>query len=176
VSQFIQGWTAIAVTHSMSEQMRHNPESNLMKRALLFLVLFSTYSLIPAKASGPVRAGELRPMKIIMTINHQSYEIALADNATAEAFVHQLPLTMTMEELNGNEKFADLPAALNSDPHKPGTIQQGDVMLYGNKTLVLFYETFQSSYSYTPIGKVLSTDSLKKRVGEGGIDVRFSRP
>ncbi|SUE07147.1 Uncharacterized conserved protein [Pantoea agglomerans] len=94
----------------------------------------------------------------------------------AEAFVQQLPLTMTMEELNGNEKFADLPAALNSDPHKPGTIQQGDVMLYGNKTLVLFYETFQSSYSYTPIGKVLSTDSLKKRVGEGGIDVRFSRP
>ncbi|WP_376716211.1 cyclophilin-like fold protein [Pantoea agglomerans] len=176
MSQFIQGWTAIAATHSMSEQMRHNPESNLMKRALLLLVLLSTYSLIPAKASGPVRAGELRPMKIIMTINHQSYEIALADNATAKAFVQQLPLTMTMAELNGNEKFADLPAALNNDPHKPGTIQQGDVMLYGNKTLVLFYETFQTSYSYTPIGKVLSTDSLKKRVGEGGINVRFTRP
>ncbi|WHU90510.1 cyclophilin-like fold protein [Pantoea agglomerans] len=176
MSQFIQGWTAIAATHSMSEQMHHNPERDLMKRALLLLVLLSTYSLMPVKASGPVRAGELRPMKIIMTINHQSYEIALADNATAKAFVQQLPLTMTMEELNGNEKFADLPAALNSDPHKPGTIQQGDVMLYGNKTLVLFYETFQTSYSYTPIGKVLSTDNLKKRVGEGGIDVRFSRP
>ncbi|WP_325177761.1 cyclophilin-like fold protein [Pantoea sp. 1B4] len=138
MSQFIQGWTAIAATHSMSEQMHHNPERDLMKRALLLLVLLSTYSLMPVKASGPVRAGELRPMKIIMTINHQSYEIALADNATAKAFVQQLPLTMTMEELNGNEMFADLPAALNSDPHKSGTIQQGDVMLYGNKTLVLF--------------------------------------
>jgi len=41
---------------------------------------------------------------------------------------------------------------------------------------VLFYETFQTSYSYTPIGKMLSTGSLKKSVGEGGIDVRFTRP
>ena len=147
-----------------------------MKRALLLLVLLSIYSLMPVKASGADRAGELLPMKIIMTINHQSYEIALADNPTAKAFLQQLPLTMTMEELNGNEKFADLPAALKNDPHKPGTIQQGDVMLYGNKTLVLFYETFQTSYSYTPIGKMLSTGSLKKSVGEGGIDVRFSRP
>ncbi|NEG60682.1 hypothetical protein GQQ21_22990 (plasmid) [Pantoea agglomerans] len=147
-----------------------------MKRALLLLVLLSTSGLMSIKASGPVRAGELRPMKIIMTINHQSYEIALADNATAKAFVQQLPLTMTMEELNGNEKFADLPAALNNDPHKPGTIHQGDVMLYGNKTLVLFYDTFQTSYSYTLIGKMLSTDSLKKSVGEGGVDVRLTRP
>lgn len=147
-----------------------------MKRALLLLVLLSIYSLMPVKASGADRAGELLPMKIIMTINHQSYEIALADNPTAKAFLQQLPLTMTMEELNGNEKFADLPAALKNDPHKPGTIQQGYVMLYGNKTLVLFYETFQTSYSYTPIGKMLSTGSLKKSVGEGGIDVRFTRP
>ncbi|SFO50412.1 hypothetical protein SAMN05428971_4250 [Candidatus Pantoea varia] len=147
-----------------------------MKRALLLLVLLSTYSLMPVKASGPVRAGELRPMKIIMTINHQSYEIALADNPTAKAFAQQLPLTMTMKELNGNEKFADLPAALNNDPHKPGTIQPGDVMLYGDKTLVLFYEGFQTSYSYTPVGKVMATDSLKKSVGEGEIDVRFTRP
>ena len=56
-----------------------------MKRALLLLVLLSIYSLMPVKASGADRAGELRPMKIIMTINHQSYEIALADNPTAES-------------------------------------------------------------------------------------------
>lgn len=147
-----------------------------MKRALLLLVLLSTNSLMPVKASSPVLAGELRPMKIIMTINQQSYEIALADNPTAKAFSQQLPLTMRMEELNGNEKFADLPAALATNPHKPGTIQPGDVMLYGNKTLVLFYETLHTSYSYTPVGKVLSTGNLKKSVGEGGIDVRFTRP
>lgn len=147
-----------------------------MNKISLLLVLFSINSLMPVNASEPVRAGEPHPMKMIMTINHQSYDIALADNPTAKAFLQQLPLTMKMAELNGNEKFAELPAALATDARKPGTIQPGDVMLYGNKTLVLFYETFQTTYSYTPVGKVLSAGSLKKHVGKGDVNVQFTRP
>jgi hypothetical protein len=147
-----------------------------MKKTLLIMALISTASTLPVKASDSDHLTEGHTVKIIMTIDHQAYDITLADNPTAKAFLQKLPLTLTMEELNGNEKFADLPDALTTNPRKPGTIQQGDVMLYGDKTLVLFYETFQTSYSYTPIGKVLSAGNLKKSVGEGEVHIRFTRP
>jgi len=42
----------------------------------------------------------------------------------------------------------------------PGTIRTGDILLYGDNTVVVFYETFQSSYRYTPIGRISNPDGL----------------
>ena len=82
--------------------------------------------------------------------------------------------TLTMQELNGNEKFADLPHPLPPNPIRPETLYQGDLMLYGGHTVVLFYETFRTSYSYTPIGKVVAANTLQDAVGRGNIKVSFS--
>lgn len=112
-------------------------------------------------------------MVIKMTINRKTYEILLADNQTAKAFVEQLPLTLVMEELNGNEKFVDLPHDLPTGQIRPGTLQEGDLMLYGNQTLVLFYEAFQTSYSYTPIGKIIAPENLNIIVGNKHIEAHF---
>ena len=43
-----------------------------------------------------------------------------------------------MSELNGNEKHADLPKPLPAKANRPGTIRNGDLMLYGADTLVVF--------------------------------------
>ncbi|MBK1520723.1 hypothetical protein H8S72_19290 [Enterobacter ludwigii] len=45
-------------------------------------------------------------------------------------------------------------------------IHRGDIMLYGHKTLVLFYETFKTSYSYSLIGKIVGTEGLSRIVGK----------
>ncbi|WP_353887861.1 cyclophilin-like fold protein [uncultured Parabacteroides sp.] len=37
---------------------------------------------------------------------------------------------------------------------RPGIIHTGDLLLWGANTVVLFYETFSSSYSYTRLGKI----------------------
>lgn len=85
-------------------------------------------------------------------VGGHSFDVTLEDNATARAFAALLPMTVTMNELNGNEKYHYLSENLPTDSYRPVTIRNGDLMLYGSNCVVLFYETFASSYSYTRIG------------------------
>lgn len=110
-------------------------------------------------------------MKII--IGSRSFPATLYDNNTANAFKAMFPLTVNMRELNGNEKYFDLPVTLPANASNPGTIQTGDLMLYGSKTLVLFYKTFPTSYSYTKIGRIQDTTGLATAVGAGNVSITF---
>ena len=66
-----------------------------------------------------------------LTIGEKEFAATLADNPTAEAFRKLLPLSITMSELNGNEKLFRLPANLPTQESVPSSIQAGDLMLYG---------------------------------------------
>ena len=109
-----------------------------------------------------------------MTVGDRRFAITLNDSETAHEFVAQLPLTLDMSELNGNEKHADLPTELPTNTSRPGTIREGDLMLYGTKTVVVFYATFSSSYSYTRLGRVDDATGLAKALGRAGARVTFS--
>jgi len=78
-----------------------------------------------------------------------------------------------MRELNGNEKYFDLPNNLPTNASNPGTIQTGDLMLYGSNTLVLFYKTFSTSYNYTRLARVDNPSGLATALGSGNITVKF---
>jgi hypothetical protein len=110
-----------------------------------------------------------------MTVGERRFAITLTDSAAAHAFAARLPLTLDMSELNGNEKHADLPVVLPTNASRAGTIRNGDLMLYGTKTLVVFYATFRTSYSYTPLGRVEDPASLAEALGPSGARVTFSR-
>ena len=110
-----------------------------------------------------------------MTVGERRFAITLTDHAAARAFAAQLPLTLDMSELNGNEKHAELPKALPANASRPGTIRNGDLMLYGTDTLVVFYATFQSSYSYTRLGRVDDPSDLPQELGPGRVRVVFSK-
>lgn len=111
--------------------------------------------------------------KMIVRIGKQDFTVTLAENETAEAFEAMLPMTVNMNELNGNEKYHYLSTSLPTAPTRPGTIQAGDLMLYGSSCVVLFYETFSTSYSYTRIGKIDNPAGLSKTLGTGSIEVTF---
>lgn len=115
-------------------------------------------------------------MKITVTINGRTYAASLEDNAAARAFLDLLPLELEMTELNGNEKYADLPQSLPTATFRPGTIRTGDLLLWGSSTVVLFYETFSSSYSYTRLGRLDDPSGLAGVVGSGNVRVTFARP
>ena len=110
-----------------------------------------------------------------MTIGEHRFPITLTDDAATRAFAEQLPLTLDMSELNGNEKHADLRDALPVNASRPGTIRNGDLMLYGTNTLVVFYATFNSSYSYTRLGHVDDPADLPQALGRGGVRVVFTK-
>lgn len=109
-----------------------------------------------------------------MTVGERRFAITLADTDAARAFAAKFPLTLDMAELNGNEKYADLPQALPTDASRPGTIHNGDLMLYGSNTVVVFYETFRSSYSYTRLGRVDDPSDLGRALGRRSARVVFS--
>lgn len=112
--------------------------------------------------------------QLTITVGTASFTATLADNATAAAFKSRLPLTLNMSELNGNEKYYNLPESLPAAASNPGTIQAGDLMLYGSDCLVLFYETFRTSYSYTRIGRIDNPSGLAAALGRGSVSVAFS--
>ncbi len=110
-----------------------------------------------------------------MTVGERRFAITLADTEAARAFAAMLPLTIEMPDLNSNEKHAELPRALPTSTDRPGTIRNGDLMLYGSRTLVLFYLTFDSIYSYTRLGRVEEPAGLAQVLGRGTARITFSR-
>ena len=110
-------------------------------------------------------------MKI--TVGAAVFKATLYDNATATAFKKLLPLTITMDDLNGNEKHAEISGKLPLNIVNPGTIQNGDLMIWSSKTLVLFYETFSTPYSYTKLGRIDDVTGLAAALGSGNVMVSF---
>ena len=143
-----------------------------MKKAIL-LVATAVLGIFPAcsQSNAPMEYSD----QITVTVNGTSFDAVLADSETGRAFAELLPLTITMTELNGNEKYHYLDGSLPTDSYKPGTIEAGDLLLYGNNCVVLFYETFSSGYSCTRIGKLTSADGLKAALGAGNVSVTFAQ-
>ena len=111
--------------------------------------------------------------KIKLTIGSKRFTATLTDNNSAKAFKQLLPLTLSMNELNGNEKYGILSSALPTNASSVGSIQTGDLMLYGNDCLVLFYKSFSSSYSYTIIVRIDDVTDLATTVGQGNISIKI---
>lgn len=114
--------------------------------------------------------------KITITIGSKTFTATLLDSPTAAAFKALLPLTIKMNELNGNEKYFDFPYSLPTKASNPKTIQNGDLMLYGSNTLVLFYENFNTSYSYTRLGSFDNPSGLAEALGSGNVTITFEAP
>lgn len=108
-----------------------------------------------------------------ITVGSVSFSAILEDNVTTRVFKKLLPMTVNMSELNGNEKYYYLSGNLPTAFYNPGTIRTGDLMLYGSSRMLLFYETFSTSYSYTRLGRVDNPSGLAAVLGSGSITVIF---
>ena len=108
-----------------------------------------------------------------IAVGDKQFPVNLESSDTLTALTEMLPLTLDMSELNGNEKYYYLYTSLPSSPEKVGHISEGDIMLYGDSCLVVFYERFDTSYSYTKIGNISDTSELADALGKDGVTVTF---
>jgi hypothetical protein len=139
----------------------------------LMLCLSGGSDAVAADTRATERTNSSRLDKMNIHIGSKTFTATLYDNPTVTQFKAMLPLTLEMSELNGNEKYFHLPTNLPADAANPGTIQAGDLMLWQSNSVVLFYKTFRTSYSYTKLGRIDNASGLATAVGSGSVTVRF---
>jgi hypothetical protein len=148
---------------------------NQMKKLFLFftMALLCIFSACAQDNALDIQQKE-SDMKITITIGAKAFTAVLYDNETAQAFNSKMPLTVTMNELNGNEKYYNFPWSFSGGSAQcPGTINTGDIMLWSSNCLVLFYKTFSTSYSYIKIGCIENVAGFAAALGSGNVSVRF---
>ena len=91
--------------------------------------------------------------KISITVDDVIFTATLYENKTAQAFAKLLPLTIEMNDMP-HEKYYNLPQSLPTRIERIEMIEAGDLMLWNSNCFVIFYETFETSYSYSKIGKI----------------------
>ena len=143
----------------------------MRKKLLLSLIILSFIFIVGCTKTNKQdnRKEDMKETKVI--INNIEYNINLEENQTTKEFIKMLPQEYTMKELNGNEKYTYLDKTLPTDSHNPNKINKGDIMLFGDNCLVIFYKTFNTNYSYTKIGHIDNLPELDK----SNIKVRFIR-
>jgi len=127
-------------------------------------------------ADADVALGKAKETRLWMTAAGRRFSVTLASTDAAREFMARLPMTLDMTDLNANEKKFELPKNLPANQSRPGTIRYGDLMLWGDNTVVVFYKTFDSAYSYTRLGQVDDPSGLAQALGLGDVQVQFSAP
>ena len=86
-------------------------------------------------------AAQPNTMKIRLTLdNSKAITATLIDSETTRDFVSLLPLTLTMNDLFGREKFARLPRAISTEAKRTHTYEVGSVAYWSpGPDLAIFY-------------------------------------
>lgn len=144
--------------------------------AILFALSFCNASCSNDNEKAPRENNEnnnTSTTKMKITIGTAVFTATLYNNPSAAALKAMLPLTINMTELNGNEKYYDFPGPFPTNGSAGGGIKEGDLTLYGNNVLVLFYKSFNTSYSYTKLGYIDNPAGLAAALGAGNVVAKF---
>ena len=98
-------------------------------------------------------------------IGDKEFPFTLKDTAVANELKAKFPLDIQMTKLNDNEIYYKFDSSFTTNTRSVGTINIGDIYLYQSDYLVLFYKTFTTSYQYSEIGSLSSTDGLAEAIG-----------
>ena len=130
---------------------------------------------LPSESPAPDTGVVSDMYQITLRINGKDFPAKLYQTETTKSIMQKLPLSITMDELNGNEKFYYFSESFPTQTERVSTIHAGDLKLYGSSCLVLFYESFSTSYSYTSLGFVENPGELAEVLGSGSVYVDIFR-
>ena len=138
-------------------------------KGILFSLLLSGALLVYVFAVYAQQKGNSQKMNI--QIDNKTFTVIVENNKTVKELYQKLPITLTMSDLNNNEKYCYLDFTLPTDSKSVKNIKKGDIMLFGNSCLVIFYKSFTTSYSYTKIGYIENPADIETVLGKKDIKV-----
>lgn len=110
---------------------------------------------------------------ITLKTENAEYEAVLYDNSTVKELIKNFPMTITMSDLHENEKYYNLSKKFPTSNESVLQINKGDIMLFGDNCLVIFYKSFSTYYRYTRLGYIKNSDDLENSFGRGDIRITF---
>ena len=112
-------------------------------------------------------------IRINLIVNNKTFSATLNNNQTVRELISNFPMTLNMSDLHSNEKYNYLSNSLTTNASTLNRINAGDIKLFGNSCLVVFYESFSNSYSYTDLGRVDNVNDFVGELGSGNVTIRF---
>ena len=126
----------------------------------IFIIYINYTDYINNKNTGILFATSKKVSLMNIKIEDKTFTAELERNKTVEALIKKLPLKIKMSELNGNEKYYYLPYSLPEHSEKVVNIKSGDVMLFSDNCIVIFYKSFKTSYKYTKLAHIKNEKDL----------------
>ena len=111
--------------------------------------------------------------EIILKVKNKEYEAVLYDNSATRELIKNFPITITMSDLHENEKYYNFSKSFSTSSENVASINKGDIMLFGDNCLVIFYKSFSTRYKYTKLGYIKNTEDLENSFGKGDISITF---
>ncbi|MDX1258812.1 cyclophilin-like fold protein [Exiguobacterium sp. K1] len=138
---------------------------------LLSLVLVGCGPAVPVSTEIKQEVEENDTMNI--NINGQVASVQLEDNTTTKAILANMPFTIQMDDLHQNEKYHYFDKSFPTQPQPIQTIEAGDVLLYQNNCLVIFYQAAEPVVPYTRIGKISRFQDIRASFGNKSVSVQW---
>ena len=160
-----------------------NKASNLIISALVL-----AFGLVP-EHTGAQNASDASPqrvlhegthrMKININIGGKTLTATLADNATALVFASVLPLTVSMSDLFGREKYADSPRALSEAGPRENRYEIGEIAYWSpaRQFAVYYHQDGKSipSPGIIPIAKIDAGTEAFEVSGSVKVDIELDK-
>ena len=113
-------------------------------------------------------------VKLSVQVGSETFTATLEDNEAAAAFMEILknePAVIQMRDYGGFEKVGSLGTTLPAEDSQM-TTQAGDIVLYQENQIVLFYGS--NTWSYTKLGEIDDLSGWEEALGSGDVTVTFS--
>lgn len=118
--------------------------------------------------------GDISEMKMIVNVNGTEFKATLENNSAAETLVSMIesnPLELDLRDYGGFEKVGSLGFSLPSS-NTQITTHSGDIVLYQENQIVMFYGS--NSWSYTKLGHIDDLRGWEDALGRGDVTVFLS--
>lgn len=116
-------------------------------------------------------------VKMDVQIGDSIFTATLAENSAADSFLEMIksaPVVLQMSDYSGFEKVGVLGTNLltRNSLHSQMTAQAGDIVLYNENQIVIFYGS--NAWNYTKLGKIDDLSGWEEALGSGDVQVTFS--